>query len=173
MSIVYLTPDDFYITNDNEFVHRLPNFSLVFFSSIKCEYCKDVLPAFVSMSSMIKGCTFAMMDVDQMNKRVVRMSADTKLPITYVPFVVMYVNGTPIGVFNPDENNPSRNLDLLKDFIVDNANSIKNRKSSEMTGSYLGHHKVCDTSIGMALCGKKVCYLRDCEAYSTNKEKLR
>ena len=165
MSIVYLTPNDFYVTQSNDLAHKIPKFSLVFFSSANCVYCKDVLPAFASVSSIIKGCTFAIMDVDQGGMRIVKISERTKTPLTYVPFVVMYVNGVPIAVFDPDEENPSANFNLLKNFIISNANAI--RSGRKITGVQSSRkEKVCDTSIGMAVCGpRKVCYLTDEEAY--------
>jgi len=167
MSIVYLTPNDFHVTTNNEFANKFPKFSLVFFSSINCMYCKDVLPAFVHVSTTIKGCTYAIMDVDQQGMRVVKMASTTKLPIKYVPFIVMYVNGIPISVFDPDEDNVDNNYTLLKQFIVNNANAVRSGKPNGVTGTRPpSEYKVCDTSIGMAICGKKkICYLKDCEAY--------
>lgn len=165
MSIVYLSPNDFYVTQTNDLAHRIPKFSLVFFSSANCIYCKDVLPAFASVSSIIKGCTFAIMDVDQGGMRIVRMSEKTKTPITYVPFVVMYVNGTPIAIFEPDEENPAANFNLLKNFIIGHANAIRSGRKVNGVKAHK-QDKICDTSIGMAICGpRKVCYLTDAEAY--------
>lgn len=171
MSVVYLQPDDFYVNQNNDLAHKLPKFSLVFFNSANCVYCKDVLPAFAAVSSTIKGCTFAMMDVYQDNMRVVRMAERTKTPIAYVPYVIMYVNGNPLAIFNPDEDNPQANYNLLKKFIVDNANAARNGRSPAIMNVAHTDNKVCATSIGMALCGGKknrVCYLKTGDAY-TNK----
>lgn len=162
MSIVYLQPSAFYVSPSNDLATRIPKFSLVFFSSAKCIYCKDVLPAFINVSSVIRGCTFAIMDVDQDSRKIVKMSESTRLPITLVPFIVMYVNGNPVDVFEPDENNPAANTDLLKKFIIYNANAVKSGTK------HVSDKKVCDTSIGMAICGKKVCYIKDRDAYKTS-----
>lgn len=166
MSIVYLKPNDFYVTQTNDLAHRVPKFSLVFFSSANCVYCKDVLPAFASVSSIIKGCTFAIMDVDQGGMRIVKMSEKTKTPITYVPLVVMYVNGIPIAMFDSDEENPSANFNLLKNFVIGNARAIREGRKAGGVNMHKKDYKICDTSIGMPICGpRKVCYLKDSEAY--------
>lgn len=166
MSVVYLLPDDFHVTQNNELANRLPKFSLVFFTSANCVYCKDVLPAFVAVSSTIRGCTFALMDVDQAGMGVVRMAERTKTPITYVPYVVMYVSGIPLAVFDPDEENPSANFGRLKNFIIDHANSVR---AGRKAGPLQQQQKTCDTSIGRAICGpRKVCYFKDCDAYKVH-----
>lgn len=165
--VVHLKPSDFYVTRNNELANNIKGFSLVFFKSDKCVYCKDVFPAFMNASSTIQGCTFALMNVDQEDMQIVRISENTLNPLLYVPYVMLYVNGTPTVSFNPDEKNPSANEKLLKEFIVKNAALIKSNQKPNAAVTEQ-KYKVCNTSIGMALCGpNKKCYMTAEGAYCT------
>jgi thiol-disulfide isomerase/thioredoxin len=168
MSIVYLKPENFYVTEKNELANNLPQFSLVFFTSATCHYCRGVLPAFAAAATKVAGCVFAIMDVDQNEMRVVKQSEKTTLPIAYVPLIIMYVNGIPIAVFDPDEDHPEANVALLKRFVVTTANAARAGLKLRDLNDRNGQQKVCETSIGMALCGKgPICYLKTCDAYKS------
>jgi len=165
--IVHLSPADFYVTSGNELANTIKGFSVVFFNSSTCVYCKDVFPAFNSASASIQGCTFALMNVEQDNMKVVKMSENTKNKLIFVPFIAMYANGYPIATFQPDEERPSANFELLKRFIVHTASELKS-KSTTATKNSLQEGDVCPTSTGIALCGPrstKVCYLTESDAY--------
>ena len=170
MSIVYLKPEDFYVSPGNDLATRIPKFSLVFFSSASCIYCKEIMPVFLSVTSAIKGCTFAIMDVNQGGMRVVKMAEGTKTPIRYVPHVIMYANGIPIAIFDPDDD-PAANYEMLKQFIIDNAAMVRSGRTPSAVTTKNVSNKVCDTSIGMAICGsklcgsKRICYLNYESAY--------
>lgn len=167
MSIVHLTPNDFHITQSNDLANKIPKFSLVFFSSANCIYCKDVLPAFIDVSTRIKGCTFAIMDVDQAGMKIVKMSEHTKTPIAYVPLVIMYVKGIPLSVFDSDEENPLENSRRLEEFIIVNANAVREGKTTSGGSTSNKKNRICETSIGIAVCGPRGCrYMRESEAYN-------
>lgn len=173
--VVHLKPSDFFVTRNNELANNIKGFSVVFFKSDKCVYCNDVMPAFLQASSSIQGCTFAIMNVDQDNMRIVRIAEITVNPLKYVPYVVLYVNGIPATVFNPDEQNPDANAKLLKDFIVKNAALIKTGKKIELavsSSSSESKQRVCETSTGIAICGIKSrgkCYMSAEMAYKSAK----
>lgn len=168
--IVHLSPGDFYVSSKGELSHSIRDFSVVFFHSSKCEYCKDIFPAFMKVSESLSGCTFAFMNVDLNNMEIVKKSERTSNKLEYVPLVTMYANGTPVAYFNPDERNPSANVDLLKEFIVNTASMIragKNEKTEDEWSSTT-KYKAAETSIGIAICGPRcdrVCYLQESEAY--------
>lgn len=165
--IVYLTPSDFYVTRNNELANNIKGFSVVFFKSSTCKYCKDVEPAFHNASSSLQGCTFAVMDVDQDNSQIVRISNTTLNKLKYVPYVVLYANGIPTAVFNQNESNPDANTSLLKEFIIKTTAQIKAGVKST-TGQQQGtqQRRVCETSTGIALFGNsKRHYMRSEHAY--------
>jgi hypothetical protein len=173
--IAYLTPGDFFITQTGELSHRHNSgFCVIFFSSHTCVYCKDVYPAFVAVSDAIKGCTFAIMNVDQEDMKVVRMSHKTKNALEVVPWIVMYANGNIVATFSPDESDTGANFNLLKDFIINTAAMVRSgqpvsgeKRHGETYNSEF-EEKICDTSTGIAICGpksKRVCYLVESEAY--------
>jgi Thioredoxin len=192
--ISYLSPNDFFVTSNNQLSHVIHGFCVVFFTSDKCQHCHTIAPAFKAASDAIKGCTFAVMNVDQNDMQVVRMSHRTHNRLEYVPLIVMYANGVSAAIFNPDESNPVANLELLKQFISTTAAAIRSRgngddhrgssssinstsSSSSMSGNNTvpsslkpnDQYKVCDTSTGIAICGprsKQVCYLQEANAYS-------
>jgi hypothetical protein len=131
-------------------------------------------PAFKAASDSIKGCTFAVMNVDQNDQQIVRMSYKTHNVLEYVPLIVMYTNGVSAAIFNPDESNPIANLDLLKQFISTTAAAIRSRGTATIQSTIRSNnndqYKVCDTSTGIAICGprsKQVCYLQEAHAYSS------
>jgi thioredoxin-like negative regulator of GroEL len=173
--ISYLSPNDFFVTLNKELSHIIKGFSIVFFTSDTCQHCHNIAPAFKAASDSIKGCTFAVMNVDQNNMQVVRMSQHTRTVLQYVPLIVMYANGISVAVFNPDESNPGANLDLLKQFIDTTTAAIRSSRGTEhqpniTQTSSNDQSRVCDTSTGIAICGprsKQVCYLPESIAYSS------
>ena len=170
--ISYLSPNDFFITSNNALSHTIQGFCVVFFTSDKCKHCHNIAPAFKAASDSIKGCTFAVMNGDQNDQQIVRMSYKTRNVLEYVPLIVMYANGVSAAIFNPDESNPVANLDLLKQFISTTAAAIRSRGNANSIQSIRSNdqYKVCDTSTGIAICGprsKQVCYLQEANAYSS------
>ena len=118
------------------------------------------MPSFVQLSRSLQGCTFGLMNVDQDGQKIVAVSAQSQNRLEYVPYILFYVNGVPYAEFNPDENNPSANYELLKKFLIDTTTSVKsqlNRDPSEPISIY---------SIGIPGNKKKVCYLTYEKAYT-------
>lgn len=87
--------------------------NLILFYSKECQFCDKFLAQFKQLPNLILGCKFAMVNINQ-NKEIVNMSKNTLAPITYVPDVILYVNGLPyIRYDGPSE------MQHIKDFIVD------------------------------------------------------
>lgn len=86
---------------------------LILFYSKECQFCDKFLAQFKQLPNLILGCKFAMVNINQ-NKEIVQMSKETLAPISYVPDVLLYVNGLPyIRYDGPSE------VANIKEFIVD------------------------------------------------------
>lgn len=133
------------------------------------------MPAFVQLSGALQGCTFALMNVDQENQRIVEMSSTTRNRLEYVPFIVLYVHGIPYSIFTPDERNPAANYELMKRFIIETTGKIKSKsdeqyhQNSSSGNSNANNSNTNDVispySIGIAGNRKRVCYLNYDNAY--------
>ena len=86
---------------------------LILFYSKECQFCDKFLAQFKQLPNLILGCKFAMVNINQ-NKNIINMSKNTLAPITYVPDVILYVNGLPYIRYD----GPS-DMQHIKDFIVD------------------------------------------------------
>ena len=85
--LLFLTSDDFQIqqkSKGNVLCHNIKGFSLILFYSTQCEYCKSLIPIFKELPGTIQGCNFGMLNVNR-NKKIIQMSNQTIVPITYVP----------------------------------------------------------------------------------------
>lgn len=158
--ITYFTPNDFFINRSNELELKSTGYTIVFFTSQPCIHCKNMMPTFLKLSESIQGCTFGIMNVDQESNRIVRMSDQTKNKLVYVPYIVLYVNGTNYAAF--DDTNVTNNLyEMLVDFIVKTTTAIK-------TGQHKPINNVSMYSTGMAFSNKKkACYLTYQSAYNS------
>lgn len=161
--LVYLTPNDFFVTRQNQLANKIRGFSLIFFSSSNCKYCKDVMPAFVQLSGELQGCTFGLMNVDQDNQRIVNISNTTLNRLEYVPYIVLYVHGIPHSVFSSNEKNPSENYESMKKFIIDTTVSIKN--GTKQISNNDNNNAISPYSIGIPGNKKRICYLNYDHAY--------
>lgn len=167
--ITYLSSDFFSISQNRDLFVNIPGFSLVFFTKSDCPYCTEFLPIFKHVSSDVSNPKFAIMDVDQDNMRVVRMSARTNQKIEAVPYVVFYVNGIPTEVFNPDENSPQDNAELLRSFIKTQINkhnngTWNNTKNTAIKQPAL-YSSLSKPYIGGRGGRRSLCYLTVSEAY--------
>ena len=73
---------------------ELKGMTLVMFYSKDCEHCKTLFGNFKQLPYFVTGCQFAIFNVD-LNPQIVEQSKPTICPITYVPDVILYVNGAP------------------------------------------------------------------------------
>jgi len=132
--LIYLTPTDYYVSQNGELCNGVRGNSFVMFSSASCHYCTELYPAFVKLSHTIQGCSFCVMNIDQENKRVVGMSRSTSTPIEYVPYVILYANGVPVSQFVPDEDYPDRNYDNMRQFLIEETSrrsSVANNRAPQ------------------------------------------
>lgn len=162
--LLFLTSDDFNIskgTKGNILCHSIPGFSLVLFYSTQCEHCKELIPIFKKLPGTIGGCQFGMINVSS-NKNCIRMSKETIVPITYVPYIILYINGRPFmryqGPYDSGE---------IRKFVLEVSQNVANKQkfSSEKVKED-PHGGIPEYTIGKPLYGdQKVCYLEFDNAY--------
>lgn len=109
-------PDLYFVNQSGELCNRVPGYSFVIMTSDSCEYCNQILPVFTKVSNEIQGCKFAVMKVGQ---EIISIAGRSKTPLKYVPYMILYANGRPIGQYEPDEANQSANIDKMKRFLVE------------------------------------------------------
>lgn len=96
--LVFLQAEDFRIEQDAKgplLCHRQGGLCLILFYSRQCESCKRFLPKFKTLPGS-SPCFFGMVDIDRAQRRIVRLSEQTVSPITFVPDLILYVDGRPI-----------------------------------------------------------------------------
>jgi thiol-disulfide isomerase/thioredoxin len=90
-----------------------PGLTLVLFYSNHCEYCENLIKKFKQLPGIFNGCQFSMVNVSQ-HPDIPERSSNTMAAITYVPDVILYVNGSPyIRYDGPHE------IDQITNFIVE------------------------------------------------------
>lgn len=155
----YLTPNDFYISQQSELAVKIPGFSFIFFSSVDtCSHCKDFMPIFFQVENSLHGCTFGIMNVDQENRKIVSISEKTKNRLTYVPFLVFYINGIPREVYSVNEIDLKSNIEGMRNWLLQQISHVQRGvQKVPLSSKY---------STGIAYNKKKrVCYLNSSKAY--------
>ncbi len=99
----------------------LQGISLVFFYSTQCVHCRQLLPIFRQLPSLVKGCQFAQINLS-VNKTVVNRAQQTITPIKYVPLLILYNNGSPYV-----EYKGSSDLASIRHFILETYQGIQQK----------------------------------------------
>lgn len=97
--ILFLNETNFSVSGDKSLTVNIPNFSLVLFYSTRCPHCKQMIEVIKRMPTLINGCTFAMVNLDE-NRGVVQKAKQSSLELKFVPFLVFYASGIPYMVYN-------------------------------------------------------------------------
>lgn len=162
--LLFLTSADFNVskgTKGDILCNAIPGFSLILFYSTQCTHCQSLIPIFKKLPGTLGGCQFGMINVS-MNKQCVNMSKGTIAPITYVPYIILYINGRPFMSYKgpPD-------ADEIREFVVEVSENIKNKqKFSESKVHEDPRGGIPAYTIGHPLFGdEKICYLEFDEAY--------
>ena len=125
MSLLFLGSEDFNITRGAKgdiLCNFIPNYSLILFYSTKCPHCQILIPIFKKLPGTINGCQFGMVNVST-NKKLVELSKDTILPITYVPLIILYVNSKPYMIYKGVND-----INEIKRFIIEISQKINNKQ---------------------------------------------
>ena len=173
--LLFLTAEDFVIqkgAKGNIMCHGIPGFSLILFYSTHCTHCQTLIPIFKKLPGTIQGCQFGMINVST-NKKCIQMSKNTVAAISYVPYIVLHVNGRPFmvykGPYDPNE---------IRRFVIEVANSIQKKQQFHAKGKQTqqgphGHKKsIPEYTVGIPIYGdgnENVCYLDFVEAYPGKK----
>jgi len=92
---------------------------LVFYYSKECPHCDKVMTLFKQLPSNVTGCTFAIFNVT-LNMDIVERSRNTIAPITYVPDLILYVNGSPFMRYDGDHS-----IQSIQSFLQDIYNKLQ------------------------------------------------
>ena len=168
--LLFLTSDDFLVEKSNKgalLCNNIQGFSLILFYSTQCVHCQTLIPIFKKLPGTIGGCQFGMINVSS-NKECVRMSKDTIAPITYVPYIVLYIQGKPFMRYGGPHDGSE-----IKRFVLEVSNKVQNKQkftSENIKEPEKGKPGIPQYTIGHPLCGSDdVCYLKMDEAYIPNR----
>lgn len=165
--LLFLGNDDFTLmkgTKGNILCSSIPGYSLILFYSTQCPHCQKLIPIFKKLPGTIGGCQFGMINVST-NKNCIRLSNDTIAPITYVPYIVLYINGRPfMRYLGPHDANE------LKKFIIEVAQKMDSKQKFTNQANILENREtsIPAYTIGVPLygCDNGECtYLNFTEAY--------
>ena len=189
--IYFLNEDDFILRENTKgkllgIKENFNGLTLLLFYSRECQFCEKLLAQFKQLPSLIMGCKFGMVNINQ-NPTVVDISKTTISPITYVPDLILYVNGLPYMRYDgPGE------IENIKEFIVDiyqklqktsflqnqngqHQSSTTENEIQKTTSSYAEiENEIPAYSVGKPLCGTSKdaygkCYLDFDDAYIASK----
>lgn len=123
--LLFLTSEDFHVakgTKGNILCHSIPGFSLVLFYSTQCGYCRTLIPIFKSLPGTIGGCQFGMINASS-NKKCIQLTKNTIAPITYVPYILLYVNGRPFMRYQGPHDKKE-----IQRFVVEVAQKVQSKQ---------------------------------------------
>lgn len=161
--LLFLTSEDFFIKGDN-LCSNIQGISLILFYSTQCIHCKCLTPIFKSLPGTIGGCQFGMINVSN-SKSCVKMSRETLSPITYVPYIILYINGSPFMRYN----GPAEQSEIQR-FVLEVANKIQTKqKFTEEIITKNISKEIPPYTIGHPVCNDNVCYLEFEDAYIKKK----
>lgn len=164
--LLFLSNEDFYIakgSKGNILCNSISGFSLILFYSTQCPHCANLIPIFKKLPGTIGGCQFGILNVGT-NKQCIRMSKETIAPITYVPYIILYVAGKPFMRYN----GPPESSEITR-FVLDVAQKVNNKqKFSAEVVKEDPRNGIPAFSIGHPLYGDdNVTYLQFDEAYTS------
>ena len=173
--IYYLTEKDFEIRQNTKgnllgLSSESNGMNLILFYSKECKFCDDLLTQFKQLPRLILGCKFSMLNINHYHN-VIEMSKNTISPITYVPDLILYVNGLPYMRYDG-----SNTKDAIKDFIIDihqKLQKVKFVSNDEGESNQIEEKTVSDLpeyTVGRPLYGCDInsgkCYLDFSQAYN-------
>lgn len=118
--ILYLGADDFAIRKGEKgnllcLNYEVQGLTLVLFYSNECQHSTKLMIKYKQLPFNINGCQFTMINVNRPdNRKVVQMAGQTIVPITYVPDIILYVDGVPYMRYDGKHD-----IHAIKSFILD------------------------------------------------------
>ena len=149
-NILFLNDKDFStktVSSGVVITTRITNISVVMFYSPKCQYSRDLMPLFRKLPTTLSGCIFAIANISKY-PNIVNISRTTKMPIRYVPLLILFVNGLPYMEYKGEYT-----IDNIKQFILDTSNSVYNNIPRETMKHVTQHpdHPVPVYSLGIPI----------------------
>ena len=164
-ALLFLMSGDFQVAKGQKgdiLCQNIKGYSVVLFYSTQCVHCQTLIPIFKSLPGTVANCQFAMINVSN-QKNVVLMSRETITPITFVPYIVFYVNGKPFMKYTgPHDANE------IKRFIMEVSKNLQSKHKfyEETTEKHTKERKIPEYTTGVPKnCDDGVCYLEFEEAY--------
>ena len=126
--LLFLSNEDFNIAKGakgNILCTSIPGFSLILFYSTQCPHCANLIPIFKKLPGTIGGCQFGIINVST-NKQCIKMSKETIAPVTYVPYIILYVAGKPFMRYQgPHE------ISEINRFVLEVAQKVNKKESAK------------------------------------------
>ena len=163
MGLYYLNYTNYFVSAENgKLCNDIKGFSFVLFTSANCEYCDIVIPIFDKLSTVVQGCIFGKFNIKNHREAILHMAAKSKTPIDYVPYLVLYFNGTPIAIFSYNNEISSQNNFInMKNFIITHTKTPTSINTNKPSSNIPGF------TIGKPICSSGVCYTNFNSAYKT------
>tara|TARA_B100001250_G_scaffold18722_1_gene16153 strand:+ start:484 stop:1014 length:531 start_codon:yes stop_codon:yes gene_type:complete len=172
--LLFLTSDDFFLKDGSKgkiICNNIPNFSLILFYSTNCPHCQEFIPIFKSLPGTLTGCQFGMINVNK-NKNIIRLSKQTISPITFVPYIILFINGKPFMRYDGPPNQQD-----ITNFVHEISQKVENKQQfSRAAGQQqqqqqqpiIMNKKIPEYSIAQPLygCEDGICYLEFNNAYN-------
>lgn len=171
-NLIFLRSNDFGLdegTKGKVLCNNQKGFCLVLFhaDSSRCSHCEECIPEFKKLPYKMGGVKFALVNVNR-ERDIVEMSSHTISPITYVPYIVLYINGRPTFRYD-GERTTTKMLEFLNDVLssLQSKTNFVNNPSIKIESDIppytvgIPANVVCDAEKG-------VCYLQYNE-YNKNK----
>lgn len=120
--LLFLTDDYFKVMSTPKgdvLGNTIRGISLVLFFSTQCQYCHQFIPIFKKLPGTVGGCQFGMINIST-NRSVVEKSKNTNSPLSYVPYIVLYVNGMPVMSYDGPAD-----VNSIKKFVMDIVDSLQ------------------------------------------------
>ena len=173
-SLLFLSEEDFTLSNTAKGLilkTRIKGFSLVMFYSTQCEHCDKLIPIFKNLPNIIGGCHFAIVNIST-NMGIIENSEKTISPITYVPDIILHIDGKPfVRYMGP------HTIDEIQKFVIEISKKVLNKQTFTTTSDdkiSTENKNLPEYTIGRPLFGdesRKICYLDFKKAYKDKDKK--
>lgn len=165
-NLIKLRHDDFNIQQGTKgpiLCTGIKGMSLTMFWSPGCNICKALFPIFQQLPQIVNGVNFCLLNINE-NQQVLSMSSQTIAPIEVVPYIVMYVNGTPFLQYDDEPTGQK-----LIQFIQYAMGLVETKKSFIDKGGKVESNAIPPYSIAKPYlsfhCDDDKCYLTYKNAY--------
>lgn len=102
--------------------NNIRGISLILMYATKCEFCRRLIPIFKRLPGSIGGCQFGMVNIES-ERDLVRMSLNSLVPVSYVPLIVLYLNGKPFIRYDGAHEEAD-----IRAFLIDVSNRLQTKE---------------------------------------------